>query len=38
MLRKDESLARHPEFAAWKERTGLLLPKLIGAEGARLAG
>ena len=30
MRRKDESLARHPEFAAWKARTGLLLPKLIG--------
>jgi steroid 5-alpha reductase family enzyme len=38
MRRKDESLARHPEFAAWKERTGLLLPKLIGAEGARVVG
>lgn len=30
MRRKDDALARHPEFEAWKARTGLLLPRLIG--------
>jgi steroid 5-alpha reductase family enzyme len=28
MLAKDKSLARHPGFAAYKARTGLLVPKL----------
>lgn len=28
MIKKDRSLARYPEFAAYKARTGLLLPKL----------
>jgi len=26
MRRKDESMSRHPEFAAYKQRTGMLLP------------
>jgi len=30
MLRKDRSLARYPEFAAWKARSGLLFPRLWG--------
>jgi protein-S-isoprenylcysteine O-methyltransferase Ste14 len=30
MLRKDKSLSRHADFAAYKSRTGLLFPKLIG--------
>ncbi|WP_319420231.1 methyltransferase family protein [Pleurocapsa sp. FMAR1] len=29
MFKKDKSLARYPEFAAYKERSGLLLPKLF---------
>ena len=29
MLQKDKSLSRYPEFAAYKERSGLLLPKLF---------
>lgn len=29
MRKKDQSLARYPEFAAYKERSGLLLPKLF---------
>lgn len=29
MLNKDKSMARHPEFAAWKKRTGLLFPKIF---------
>jgi protein-S-isoprenylcysteine O-methyltransferase Ste14 len=29
MLRKDENLSRHAGFAAYKNRTGLLFPKLI---------
>ncbi len=29
MLKKDKSLARYPEFAAYKERSGLILPKLL---------
>ena len=29
MARKDRSLARHPEFAAWKARTALLVPFLL---------
>jgi len=28
MRQKDQSLSRYPEFAAYKERSGLLLPKL----------
>ena len=29
MLKKDKSLSRYPEFAAYQERSGLLLPKLF---------
>lgn len=29
MRKKDQSLARYPEFAAYKERSGLLFPKLF---------
>jgi steroid 5-alpha reductase family enzyme len=29
MLRKDQSLSRHPEFAEYKKRTGLLFPKVF---------
>jgi protein-S-isoprenylcysteine O-methyltransferase Ste14 len=29
MLKKDQSLARYPEFAAYKTNSGLLLPKLF---------
>jgi steroid 5-alpha reductase family enzyme len=29
MIRKDKSLARHPGFAAYRGRTGLLLPRLF---------
>ena len=29
MRQKDESLSRYPEFAAYKERSGLLFPKLF---------
>lgn len=28
MRRKDQSLSRYPEFAAYKKRSGLLLPRL----------
>lgn len=28
MLKKDKSISRHPEFAEYKKRSGLLLPKL----------
>lgn len=28
MQRKDESMSRHPEFAAYKDQTGMLLPSL----------
>ena len=35
MRRKDESMSRHPEFAAYKERTGMFLPSL-GIRGAAL--
>lgn len=28
MLKKDKSLSRYPEFAAYKQRSGLILPKL----------
>lgn len=30
MLKKDQSLARYPEFAAYKANSGLLFPKLFG--------
>ena len=29
MIKKDRSLARYPEFAAWKERSCLLIPGLL---------
>lgn len=29
MSKKDQSLSRYPEFAGYKERSGLLLPKLL---------
>jgi steroid 5-alpha reductase family enzyme len=29
MLQKDKSISRYPEFAEWKENTGLLFPKLF---------
>jgi len=29
MLKKDQSLSRYPEFADYKERSGLLLPRLL---------
>ena len=32
MRKKDKSLSRYPEFAAYKERSGLLLPKLFVAK------
>jgi steroid 5-alpha reductase family enzyme len=31
MLKKDKSLARYPEFADYKTRSGLILPSLLGA-------
>jgi len=34
MKKKDQSLSRYPEFAAYKERSGLLLPKLFVNESA----
>src|ERR1700730_6300369 len=36
MRRKDSSMSRHSEFAAYKDRTGMLLPSL-GIRGAALA-
>ncbi len=30
MLKKDKSLSRYPEFAAYQRRSGLLFPKLWG--------
>jgi protein-S-isoprenylcysteine O-methyltransferase Ste14 len=30
MLKKDRSLSRYPEFAAYKNNSGLLIPKLFG--------
>jgi steroid 5-alpha reductase family enzyme len=30
MRKKDESLSRYPGFAAYRERSGLLLPRLLG--------
>ena len=32
MRKKDQSLSRYPEFAAYKERSGLLFPKLFIAD------
>ena len=32
MRKKDESLSRYPEFAAYKEHSGMLLPKLFVGE------
>ncbi|MBV1866945.1 MAG: DUF1295 domain-containing protein [Marinosulfonomonas sp.] len=29
MLKKDISMSRYPEFAEWKKKTGLVIPKLI---------
>ena len=29
MLQKDNSMSRYPEFAAWKKKTGLVIPKLF---------
>ena len=34
MRRKDDSMSRHPEFAAYKQRTGMLLPALGGGAKA----
>ena len=34
MLKKDQSLSRYPEFVAYKERSGLLLPKLFISKSA----
>ncbi len=34
MLKKDQSLSRYPEFIAYKERSGLLLPKLFISKSA----
>jgi steroid 5-alpha reductase family enzyme len=31
MLAKDKSLSRHPQFAEYKKKTGLLFPKIFGA-------
>jgi hypothetical protein len=30
MRKKDQSLSRYPGFAAYRERSGLLLPRLLG--------
>jgi hypothetical protein len=30
MRKKDQSLARYPGFGAYRERSGLLLPRLLG--------
>jgi hypothetical protein len=29
MLRKERSLARYPEFAAWRQRSWLILPGIV---------
>ncbi|WP_035988567.1 methyltransferase family protein [Leptolyngbya sp. KIOST-1] len=34
MRKKDESLSRYPEFADYRARSGLLLPRLFGGVGA----
>jgi protein-S-isoprenylcysteine O-methyltransferase Ste14 len=34
MLKKDRSLSRYPEFAAYKNNSGLLIPKLFGHSSA----
>ncbi|MFN6180885.1 MAG: hypothetical protein ACK4ZH_09320 [Dolichospermum sp.] len=31
MLKKDKSLSRYPEFAEYKENSGLLFPKLFNS-------
>ena len=31
MLRKEESMSRYPEWAAYKARSGFLLPRLVGS-------
>jgi steroid 5-alpha reductase family enzyme len=31
MLAKDKSLSRHPQFAEYKKKTGLLFPKIFGS-------
>ncbi len=36
MLKKDRSLARYREFAAYKKRSGLLLPKLFVNQSANV--
>jgi steroid 5-alpha reductase family enzyme len=38
MLKKDRSLARYPEFAAYKARSGMLLPRLFGGSAAQATG
>ena len=37
MLKKDKSMARYSEFAAYKQRSGLLLPKLFISKSATQA-
>ncbi|TVQ12311.1 MAG: DUF1295 domain-containing protein [Leptolyngbya sp. DLM2.Bin27] len=37
MLKKDKSLSRYPEFADYKARSGLLLPKFFGSSEAAIA-
>ncbi len=36
MIKKDRSMSRHPGFAAYKARTGLLFPRMlpVRAQGA----
>lgn len=29
MMKKDQSMSRHPEFADWRKRTGLVIPKIF---------
>ena len=38
MLKKDRSLSRYPDFAAYAARTGILLPRLRGPARAELVG
>jgi steroid 5-alpha reductase family enzyme len=38
MLKKDRSLARYPDFAAYQARSGLLLPQLLGMTTAATDG
>ena len=37
MLKKDKSLSRYPEFAAYKAQTGLIFPNLFGASPIALS-